>query len=48
MPGYYHRPESVEDLVRFVVAKVLHRLDVDSSWHKAWTGPEPDWEEGRA
>lgn len=48
MPGFYHRPESVEDLVRFVVAKVLHRLGVESSWHKAWKGPEPDWEEDRA
>lgn len=44
MPGFYNRPESVEDLVRFVVAKVLHRLGVETDWHQAWTGPEPDWE----
>ena len=48
MPGFYHRPESIEDLVRFVVGKILHRLDVPSSWRKEWTGPEPDWEESQS
>ena len=27
MPGFYHRPERVEDLVDFVVARVLARAE---------------------
>ena len=28
-PGFYHRPESVEDLVRHVVQKIFDRLNLD-------------------
>lgn len=30
-PGFYHHPESIEDLVTFVVACVLRHLGIDSS-----------------
>lgn len=42
-PGFYHRPQSVEDLVDFVVGKILHRLGVDSDVRKAWDTPDPDY-----
>jgi len=40
MPGFYHRPESVGDLVDFVVAKVLERLGIAHDLATAWPGAE--------
>ncbi|MCI0341428.1 MAG: UbiX family flavin prenyltransferase [Planctomycetales bacterium] len=36
MPGFYHRPKSVEDMVDFVVARVLDRLGVAHGIGKRW------------
>jgi 4-hydroxy-3-polyprenylbenzoate decarboxylase len=36
MPGFYHRPRSVEDLVDFVVARILDHLGVDHSVGPRW------------
>ena len=36
MPGFYAKPESVDDLVNFVVGKVLDVLDVENSLFKRW------------
>jgi len=36
MPGFYAKPESVDDLVNFVVGKVLDVLDVEHSLFKRW------------
>ena len=36
MPGFYAKPESVDDLVNFVVGKVLDVLDVEHSLYKRW------------
>jgi 4-hydroxy-3-polyprenylbenzoate decarboxylase len=38
-PGFYHRPQSIADLVDFVVARILDHLSVDN--HLA-----PRWREG--
>ncbi|KPK43203.1 MAG: hypothetical protein AMK72_13670 [Planctomycetes bacterium SM23_25] len=38
MPGFYHRPQSVADLVDFVVAKVLDRLGVAHDLDTRWPG----------
>ncbi len=38
-PGFYHRPSSLDELVDFVVGKILHRLGVESESHKAWVTP---------
>jgi len=38
MPGFYHRPQSVADLVDFVVAKVLDRVGVPHDLAVAWPG----------
>lgn len=38
MPGFYQHPESVEDLVRFVVARALDALDLPQSLLPPWRG----------
>jgi len=37
-PGYYHRPRSIDDLVNFVVARVLDHLRVPHALIKRWGG----------
>lgn len=37
-PGFYHRPRSIDDLVDFVVARVLDRLGVENQLFPRWTG----------
>ncbi len=50
MPGFYHRPRTVQDLVDFVVAKVLDRLRLEHPLVQRWRTPEPPagspWHEG--
>jgi 4-hydroxy-3-polyprenylbenzoate decarboxylase len=50
MPGFYHRPERVEDLVDFVVGKILQRLGIDHEMFRRWQTPEAPpaspWYEG--
>ncbi|MDO9528870.1 MAG: flavin prenyltransferase UbiX [Syntrophales bacterium] len=36
MPGFYHRPETVQDLVNFVVARVLDHLGLAHTLVKSW------------
>jgi 4-hydroxy-3-polyprenylbenzoate decarboxylase len=38
MPGFYHHPKSVADLVDFVVAKVLDRLGIAHDLAVRWPG----------
>ena len=35
-PGFYHRPETIEDLVDFVVARVLDHLDIPHRLQPRW------------
>lgn len=35
-PGFYHRPESIDDLVDFVAGRALAHLGLDTSMVKAW------------
>ncbi|MEK7667762.1 MAG: UbiX family flavin prenyltransferase, partial [Gemmatimonadota bacterium] len=37
-PGFYHRPKRVDDLVDFVVQRVLDHLGVDVKLARRWTG----------
>ncbi|MEC7708773.1 MAG: UbiX family flavin prenyltransferase [Candidatus Thermoplasmatota archaeon] len=39
-PGFYQSPRSIEDLIDFVVARILDQLDVEHSLGKRWTGEE--------
>lgn len=36
MPGFYHGPERIEDLVDFVVGKILDQLDIQHSLFPRW------------
>ena len=39
-PGFYHSPDNIEDLVDFVVARILDQMGVEHSIGKRWTGEE--------
>jgi flavin prenyltransferase len=39
-PGFYHRPESIDDLVDFVVGRVLSQLDVPHAIGPRWASGE--------
>jgi len=43
-PGFYHRPKSIDDLVDFVVGKILARLSLTHPMMKSWEGPEAEEE----
>ncbi|MCX7919142.1 MAG: UbiX family flavin prenyltransferase, partial [bacterium] len=36
MPGFYHQPKTVRDIVDFVVGKVLDLLDIDHDLYQRW------------
>jgi flavin prenyltransferase len=36
MPAFYHLPESIDDLIDFVAARVLAAAGVDAGFNKAW------------
>jgi len=36
MPAFYHQPESIDDLVNFVVGKVLDQMDIANDLFKRW------------
>lgn len=35
-PGFYHNPESIDDLINFVVARILDHLKIPQSIMKPW------------
>ena len=39
-PGFYHSPKSIDDLVDFVVARILDQMNIEHSLGKRWTGEE--------
>ena len=39
-PGFYISPESIGDLIDFVVARILDQMGVDHSLGRRWTGDE--------
>jgi 4-hydroxy-3-polyprenylbenzoate decarboxylase len=36
MPGFYHLPKKIEDLVDFIVGKIFDQLKIDHSLFKRW------------
>ncbi len=39
MPGFYHSPQTIEDLVEFIVMKILDTLGISHAYPHAW---DPD------
>ena len=39
-PGFYNSPESISDLIDFVVARILDQMGVEHSLGRRWTGDE--------
>jgi flavin prenyltransferase len=37
-PGFYHRPETIQDLVDFVVARALDQLGIENALAPRWGG----------
>lgn len=40
MPGFYHRPQCIDDLVCFVVGKILDRLRIPHALFQRWEGQQ--------
>lgn len=38
MPGFYHHPETLDDLVHFVVGKTLDSLGIENDAFQRWNG----------
>jgi 4-hydroxy-3-polyprenylbenzoate decarboxylase len=41
-PGFYHRPERVEELVDFIVGRILSQLGLEHTIGPRWQSGEPD------
>ncbi|MCI0562021.1 MAG: UbiX family flavin prenyltransferase [Nitrososphaera sp.] len=38
MPGFYHRPKTMDDLINHIVGKVLDQFGIDNDLFKRWAG----------
>ena len=38
-PGFYHRPQTIEELVDMLVGKICDTLNIDNDLFERWTGP---------
>ncbi len=40
-PGFYHRPTSIEDMIDFIVARILNQLGIAHTLMPRWGEPAP-------
>jgi 4-hydroxy-3-polyprenylbenzoate decarboxylase len=40
IPTFYHRPESIDDLINHSIGRALDIFDLEMPWLKRWRGPE--------
>ena len=40
MPAFYHRPETIDDLLAQTVGKILDQFDIEHALFERWEGPE--------
>ncbi len=38
IPGFYHQPQTIDDLVNFVVGKIMDRLNLENDLYDRWEG----------
>ena len=43
MPGFYHRPKTVNDLVLHIVGKTLDQFDINNEVFKRWESNKTDF-----
>ena len=41
-PGFYNHPTSIDDMVDFVIARILDQIGLEHTIGKRWTGEELD------
>ncbi len=41
MPGFYHRPETIDDLVEMMVMRILDQMGFEIDLAKRWSGSRP-------
>ena len=39
-PGFYNHPETIDDLIDFIIARILDHIGIDNEIGKRWTGDE--------
>jgi 4-hydroxy-3-polyprenylbenzoate decarboxylase len=42
MPGFYHRPKTINDLILHIVGKTLDQFEINNEVFKRWKNNESD------